>query len=340
MQRSRRRILALATWLAVLLAAPATALAEVGEVRIARQYGIGYLALMIMERDRLLEKHAKAAGLGDIKVTWQQFAGGNVMNDALISGSLDFGAVGTTVLVRLWERTRGTPQEVKGVCSFGSFAFFLNTRNPAVRSIRDLTDKDRIAVPAVKVSNQALMLQLAAEKTFGDGQAFRLDPFTVTMGHPDATTALLSGSSEINGHFTWDPFHSRQLQQPGVRTILSSVDVLGGPATTIVIVSTTRFRQANPKTYAAFLAAFEEATATINRSKRSGAEAYVQILKEKPDAVPAIEKMLAAPHNEFTLTPQNTMRYASFMHKIGNIKEQPASWRDMFFPEMHDRGGS
>src|SRR5882672_9086012 len=68
--------------------------AEVPRVRVAVQFGITYLPLMIVQEDRLLEKHAKAAGLGDVEVTWQKFSGGNVMNDALLSGNLDFAATG------------------------------------------------------------------------------------------------------------------------------------------------------------------------------------------------------------------------------------------------------
>ena len=73
--------------------------AEVSELAVAQQYGIGYLSLMMMEDQRLIEKYAKLAGL-DVKVTWARFAGGNVMNDALISGSLHIasGGVGAGVV--------------------------------------------------------------------------------------------------------------------------------------------------------------------------------------------------------------------------------------------------
>lgn len=45
------------------------AAAEVGEVRLATAHGIGYLPLIVMEHHKLFEKHAKAAGLGDVKLT-------------------------------------------------------------------------------------------------------------------------------------------------------------------------------------------------------------------------------------------------------------------------------
>ena len=47
--------------------------AEMGEIHVSQQYGISYLPLMIMEDQKLIEKHAKAAGV-DVKVDWAKFA--------------------------------------------------------------------------------------------------------------------------------------------------------------------------------------------------------------------------------------------------------------------------
>src|SRR5437764_1978754 len=157
--------------------------AEMAEINVAQQYGISYLPLMLMEEKKLIEKHAKAGGV-DVKVGWAKFAGGNVMNDALLSGSLHFASGGVAPLVTLWARTRGN-LDVKGVGALNSMPLYLNTRNPAVKTIKDFTDKDRIALPAVKVSIQAVTLQMAAEQAFGAGQQYRLDPLTVTLSHPD-----------------------------------------------------------------------------------------------------------------------------------------------------------
>jgi NitT/TauT family transport system substrate-binding protein len=81
--------------------------AEVGEVRIAEQFGIAYLPLMMMREKGLVEKHAKKAGLGDIKVTWARFGGGAPMNDALLSGNLDFATGGVGPLLTIWSKTKG-----------------------------------------------------------------------------------------------------------------------------------------------------------------------------------------------------------------------------------------
>ena len=136
-------------------------------MNVAQQYGIGYLPLMLMEEQKLIEKHAKAAGL-DVKVNWAKFAGGNVMNDALLSGSLQFASGGVGRSSRSGRVRKGN-LDVKAVAALNSMPLYLNTRNPEVNSIKDFTEKDKIALPAVKVSIQAIMLQMAAEKAFGEG---------------------------------------------------------------------------------------------------------------------------------------------------------------------------
>lgn len=320
------------------LAAGFGARAEVGEVRIAKQYGISYLPLMYMEQMKLLEKHAHAAGLDGVSVAWSQFAGGNVMNDALLSGSLHFASGGVGPLVTLWAKTRGTI-DVRGVTAMNSMPLYLNTRNPGVRSVRDFTGKDKIALPAVKVSIQAVTLQMAAEQAFGPGNHGKLDALTVSMKHPDGMAALLSDASEITGHFTAPPFQYQELAKPGVRTVVNSFDVLGGPATFNVIWTTARIRQENPKIYRAFLDAFNEAIDLINKDRRSAAENYLKWAKGK-NSIEDTLKILNDPLVSFTAVPNNVTKYSDFLFKTGAVKVKPDSWKDLFFPEIHALPGS
>src|SRR6266571_2408225 len=328
----------IAAWSATLLAALAClsalpARGETGEVRAAQQFGLSYLNLMIMEDSKLIEKQAKASGLGDIKVTWAKLGGPGAMNDALLSGGLDFGTGGVPSLITLWSKTRGTPNEVGGVGALNSMPVNLVTSNPKVKSIRDFTDQDKIAVTTVKVSTQALLLQMAAAKEFGEQNYAKLDPLTVSLPHPDAMTALLAGSGTITAHFSSPPFQYQEAAKPGIRTILNNYDILGGPATFNLVWSTSKFRDANPKTYAAFVAAFEDATATINRDKRAAAEVYKRMSGTK-ETVEDLVKMMEDPLVEYTLTPKSVMKTAEFMAKIGTIKERPASWKDLFFSNV------
>jgi NitT/TauT family transport system substrate-binding protein len=313
--------------------------AETGEVRAAQQFGLSYLALMIMEDSKLIEKQAQAVGLGEVKVTWAKLGGPGAMNDALLSGSLDFGTGGVPSLITLWSKTRGTANEVKGVGALNSMPVNLVTSNPNVKSIRDFTDQDKIAVTTVKVSTQALLLEMAAAKEFGDANYAKLDPLTVSLPHPDAMTALLSGSGTITAHFSSPPFQYQEVAKPGIRSILNNYDILGGPATFNVVWATTKFRDANPKVYGAFVAAFEEATATINRDKRAAAEVYKRMSGTK-ESVDELLKMMQDPLVEYTLAPKSIMKTAEFMAKVGTIKDRPASWKDLFFSNVHGLQGS
>jgi len=189
------------------------------------------------------------------------------------------------------------------------------------------------------VSIQAVTLQMAAEKAFGPGQEHKLDHLTVSMSHPDGETALLSRKSEITAHLSSPPFQYQELEHKDMHKVLSSYDVLGGPATFNVVWTTSKFHDENPKVYAAFVAALDDATAQINADKRKAAETYLRISKDK-DSLDDILKMLNDPEIRYTTTPNNTMKYVDFMHKVGSIKVKPASWKEMYFPNAQTLSGS
>jgi NitT/TauT family transport system substrate-binding protein len=308
---------------------------EVTEVRIARQHGLGYLPLVIMQEQGLIEKQARAEGLGEIKTTWTTLTGGAAATDALLSESVDYIATGVTPLITLWAKSG---QEVKGVAALDSSPVVLNTVNPGVKSLRDLTERDRIAVPAVKVSIQAVILQMAAAKEFGEKSYARLDPLTVTMKHPDAAGALLSGHSEISAHLASPPFSRAELKDPRVHAVLNSFDVLGGPHTLNILSTTRGFYERNPKTYAAVTAALEEAMDFIAREREAAADLYLKSTgsRESRDEIVA---QLADPSLSYASTPRNVARFSDFMYRTGAIQTQP-DWKDLFFPPLHSRPGS
>ena len=68
-----------------LVVAPLPAAAEASVVRISYGYGILYLPLMVMDRERLIEKHAAALGVPDVRIEWKTVDGGNVINDAMLA---------------------------------------------------------------------------------------------------------------------------------------------------------------------------------------------------------------------------------------------------------------
>ena len=332
--------MSIALWLAATVASAATitARAEATTVHIAQQFGITYLPLMYMEHQHLLTKHAKQMGLGEVKVEWVQFGSGTGMNDALLSGHLDFASGGLGPFITLWAKTRSN-LGVKGVCAMNNMPLYLNTRDPNVKSVRDFTNKDRIALPAIKVSFQAVNLQMAAAKEFGKENYTKLDPLTVSMKHPDGMAALLSKGNEVTAHFTSPPFQYQELEHAGIHKVLDSYTIAGGPHTFTVIWASSKFREKNPGVYKAFLAAFNEAIDEINKDKGAAADNYIkwQHYKGPRDL---IVKILEDPLVKFTTTPSRITTYASFMHEIGSVKVKPDSWKDMFFPEIHDLPGS
>lgn len=334
----RKTLRAIALALSCALAA-ASAAAQTPEIRLARQFSMGYLQFNVMEHQQLIEKHARALGLADVKVSWVTFNGPAAVNEALLSGSVDIAAGGMPGLLVLWARTKGTPLEVRGISAMSSQPFLLNTRNPAIKAVTDFTAADRIAVPAVKVSIQAIALQMAAAKAFGPANFGKLDPLTVSMTPPDATIALLSGAGEIDAVFSVPPFQQQQLEKPGIRTVLNSYDVLDGSHSFTVAWTSARFREQNPVLYKAMMAAMTEATEIVNRDRRAAAALWIA---DSHSRLPLdfVDRVVSGPQVRWTMVPENTMKFARFMQSTGMLKTPPESWQDYFFPEVHALCGS
>lgn len=314
-----------------------TAAAESREIRVAQQFGVNYLPLLVMKKYRLIEKQVQKAGLGDASVKWTQFGSGSAMNDALLAGNLDFASGGVGPLLKIWDKSKGQ-FDVKGVASLGSMPLYLSTINPGVKTIKDFTANDRIALPAVKVSIQAVVLQMAAAQAFGPAHFDKLDGITVSMKHPDAMAALMSKKTEITAHFANAPFQEQELQIPGVHKVLSSYDVLG-PSTLNSVYTTAKFRNDNPKTYRAVLAALKEAMEIIKQDTKAAAKTYVE--EEHSRLSPEfVEKILIDPDFVVTSTPQGIMKYANYMYSVKSIRNKPSSWKDVYFPEIHGEPGS
>lgn len=129
-----------------------------GKISIAQQFGIGYLILDVVRDQQLIEKHGKAQGL-EIKVDWNSISGATAMNEALLTGALDVVSAGVPPMLTVWDRTRGK-QNVKAIASLGSMPNYLLTNNPNIKTLKDFSDKDRIAVPAAGVGFQSRTLQI------------------------------------------------------------------------------------------------------------------------------------------------------------------------------------
>lgn len=328
----------IATVATVATLATAPARAEEGQIRIAEQFGIVYLLLNVAQDQKLIEKHAKAQGI-EAKVEWVKLSGGAAVNDALLSGSIEIAGAGVGPLLTLWDRTRGR-QNVRGVASLGNFPYYLVSNNPKVRTLADFTDQDRIAVPAVGVSVQSRVLQLASAKQWGDAQFNKLDKISVALPHPEAAAAIIKGGTEISAHFGNPPFQEQELAgNPNARIVLKSYDVLGGPASATVLYATEKFRTESPKTYKAFVDALAEAAQFVTAQPEKAADTFLRVSNSKIDRE-LLLRILKNPEVQFKLTPENTFALADFMHRVGAIKNKPASVKDYFFDDAHNASGS
>lgn len=312
--------------------------AETAEVTLARQFGIGYLPLAVMNVNGLVQKHLKQSGLNDTKVTWSRFGSGSAANDALLSGKLDFAAGGTGPAIILWDKTRNNAK-VHGVAALSSMPNLLVSSAPEIKSLKDFTDKDKIAMAGAGSSVQTVYLQMATAKEWGMDNYKKMNSHMVNLPHPEGLNAMLSGAAGIRSTFTTPPFQYIALEKPGVHVVLNSYDVMGGANTFLMVWATDKFRTENPTTFKAVLGALKEATAWINANPRKAAELYVKDTGSK-ETVEEIEKMIRDPQIHYTLAPERILPYAQFMNDVGTIKNRPKAWSDLFFPEIHDLKGS
>ncbi|KGM32934.1 ABC transporter substrate-binding protein [Inquilinus limosus] len=313
--------------------------AEVSEIRVSKGYGILYLPLIVMQDQKLFEKQAKAAGLGDVSVKWVMLDGGNVINDAMMAGTLDFAGTGAPGFITLWAKAKGIPNvEVTGISGLSATSLWLNSNKPELKSLADFGPEDKIALPGIKTSLSAVVLQMMAAKQFGRENFAKLDPMTVSLPHPDALAALTSGQTEVKAHFTSPPFSYLEIKNPNIHRVASSVDVIGN-ITLDVVFAPKRFVDANPKTAEAFLAALDEANAFIAAHKPEAAEIFSRssAVKISPEEVLEI---LNDPDTRFSTTPTKVMDFADFMHLAGTIKVKPESWTELFIPQLAGRAGS
>jgi NitT/TauT family transport system substrate-binding protein len=322
------------TAIAMLVAAstlPLAAHAEVSELRVPLGAGgFGFLPLHMMKEHKLIEKHAEKAGQ-KVTVNWSNIGGPSVMIDALLSGSADFISAGPPSFLILWDRTKGNA-DVRGVAAMSSMPMYLNARAPHLKTIDDLTGNDKIGVTAVKSSIPSIVMQMHAVQKYGKDQAFRFDPFTVSMNHADAAAALLSGGGNIVAHYASSPLAERELKDPNIRTIQNSDDVMGGSTTFTMVSTTKRFHDRNPKVYGAFVAALKEAQEMIKSDKRGAAA--VLIASMGGGSTWSVDEMVAIldkPEIKYTTQPENVMKYGHFMNDIGSLKNRPASIEELFF---------
>jgi sulfonate transport system substrate-binding protein len=327
--------------IAVSIGACRDAKAEAQTVRLSRQFGLGFLTVLVVLDQHLIEKNAEKLGLRDVKSTGVQLSGAAITNDALLSGSIDLAAGGVGGLLQLWDKTNGG---VKGVVALNNMALVLNTNDPKIKTLKDYVGvtNHKIALPAVKVGLHAIVLQMAAQQVLGPGKQYNLDKLTLSLPHPDGYAALVSGQGEVRSHFTSQPFAylEQHSSNHNIHQVLSSYDVLGGPHNNTLLYTTTKWATANPKLLQAVSNAVKDAESWINANSKAAAEFFKKKTKSKL-GVPDIEAIMRNPKlTAYEPAPRATMRFAEFFNKIGRIKHNPTSWKDYFLDVAYNLNGS
>jgi NitT/TauT family transport system substrate-binding protein len=322
---------------AVVLGATAQAQQKT-EISLSRQPGIFYMPTHIIEKQKLIEKHAAALGLPGITTRWVTFSGGGAQTDALLAGGVDILNTGTGNLLLLWDRTRGG---VKGIVATSAQPMTLISRDAHIKSIKDFGPNDKIAVPTVKISTQAIVLQIAASEAFGADQWAKLDSNTVQLGHPDAYAALSNSQHEVRSHFSIPPFTFLEMKNvPGAHVVLNSPDVMGGPLSQSQFFTTTKFADSNPKIIQAVRDAAKEAQDLIQTDTKAAVEIYKEVTGDKTETDVILGWLKEPGMMEYNIAPQGTMKFANHLFKTGTLKTQPKAWTDYYLPTSADLKGN
>jgi NitT/TauT family transport system substrate-binding protein len=322
----------------LLASSPMAQAQQKNEIAVSRQPGILYMPTHIIEKQKLIEKHAARLGLPNITTTWLTLSGGGAQTDALLAGTVDILCTGTGNLLLLWDRTKGG---VKGIVATSAQPMSLISRDERIKTLKDIGPGDRIAVPTVKVSTQAIVLQIAAAKLFGDDQWSKFDGITVQLGHPDAVAAMSSPTHEIHNHFTIPPYTFIELKNvPGAHVVLTSTEVMGGPLSQAQFFTTTKFADANSKIIEAVRAASKEAQDLIRSDTKAAVDIYKEATGDKTSADDLLAWLKEPGMMEWNLQPQGTMKFAAHLFKVGTLKTMPKAFTDYYLPVAHDLKGN
>jgi NitT/TauT family transport system substrate-binding protein len=320
------------------LASPAVRAQAPLSVAFVQQRGLLYLPVDMMVSGGVLQKEADKLGLGKIDASVTTLSGPGPVIDTILSGAADYGTAALPSLVTLWEKTRGRASEVRAVGTVSNGAMTLYTINPDIKTFADFTESDRIAVPTVGLSFNAMMLQMAAEQQWKDPH--RLDHLTVSLGHPDAVAALSAGYGKaiITAHVGVQPYTEQGLRLPGAHVVADSRQVFGGTITQITLLATKATKEKNPLLFKAVANALEEAIKVANADKHAAAMLWKQA-QNAPDSIDSIVHLLDDPDFEFTSQPHRIAYFTAFLNRIGSMKTVLGDWKELFWETAYAQKG-
>jgi NitT/TauT family transport system substrate-binding protein len=350
-RRPRRPVIALGLLIAAAalpLCRPASA--QTATLRIVRPLDLGALPLIVMQREHLIERTAEAMGLGEVAVTWSAPDREGPLA-ALASGRADLAMAGLAAFLVAQDAGPGTAGELRALGAVVQRPYVLVTRNGKINTLRDFTDRDHIAVPALRVSGPALMLELAAAQEWGPDKYDKLDRLVVARGDDVAAVALMSGaggsSGGIDAHFSRSPYVDAELGDPAIHRVMDSFDI-AGPHSDAVLATTLRLATADPELLKAVLSALEAADDYIKRAPGAAAEIFATATatatateaREQDISLEDLSDMIGDPDLAYRAAPVGVLRLAQFMQRIGRLRHRIDRWQDLFLPAARDLPGS
>ncbi len=311
--------------------------AEQNEVRIVMPFGLGYLPVYVAADRGFIQERAKAAGLGDVKVSVIHMASGPASSDLILAGDADLAMGGFGPAFVLWDKTKG---KIRIMTPLSGGPILLLSNDPKIKTIKDIGPNDRIAISALKVTAQALAMQMAAAKEYGWDQRFRFDSNLVPMSNPDGMAIVLSGQGAVRSQLAITPFADEMMESGKVHLVMNSEDYIEAGSSISALYVAPRFHDANPKLYAATAAAMEDAFAFIKSNPHESAQIYVAREPQKR-ALAWIEAMIVNPAiMRYSSTPKGFKKGADFMFEAGTLKTKAESWKDLVWENMWGKDGS
>lgn len=299
------------------LAPLTTAAAEATEkLTIAYQYGLSYLPLVVMKDQKLIEKYYP-----NVQVEWQILNSGAAINEGMITGSIDVGAMG--IAPAITGVIKGIPYKI--FSNLSSQPQVLVTNKEEIKSMADITPDHKIAVVNVG-SIQHIFIAMAAKNELGDAHA--MDNNIVAMSHPDGMAALLSGS--VDCQMATSPYVFME-REAGMHEFDSVAKVWPDGNSFIVGMASQKLKDERPELYAALVKAMDEANDYLTNQKEDAAKTLCAGLEVDADT---LLTWLSDPGCGYTSATKGVMQMATFMVEEGFVDNVPFTFADLAYDNV------
>lgn len=291
------------------------------KVTIAYQPGINYANLLIVKQQKILEKQ-----FSKTQFEWKELSNGPAIRDGIIANQIQVGASGLGSFLVGWDKG----MDWKILASLNYSEFWLITKNPNIKSIKDFKPGMKIGLPSLN-GEQAIVLRKVAQKDLGNPTA--LDQNLQVIAHPLGLQSLLTG--QIDAHFTTPPFQFQEVEKGG-RVIIKSSDIFGKTSAASLFTN-EKFYNQYPEFGKALYTAIADATKLVNEKPDKAAKILSEI--DSGISQEQYKKWLTNKAVAYGIEPRSFLKYRAFMHEIGILNKQPKSIDELILPPLKGAGG-